>query len=121
MRATTFLPSEITIDLDSGLIERNDGGGDAFGNLSRFAGPKPYGYWTYSQPDTKYLDVTFTGGVARDTAILLTDPVVGEDAWTGKRSMALRRRRQRWCRRLEPGRRRNDPDRTRLAAARSRP
>lgn len=97
LRTTAFAPagttfvesdylasSEITIDLGSGTVERNDGGAASPRSyLDRFVGAKSYGYWTYSQPDSKYLDVMFAGGVARDTAILLTDPVSGEDAWTG--------------------------------------
>lgn len=48
----TFVPaSEIIFDLSSNP------------NTTRFIGPSPYGYMTFSQPDSAYVDITLGGAV----------------------------------------------------------
>ena len=32
-------------------------------DTQRFTGPKPYGYMTFSQPDSSYIDIQFDGGI----------------------------------------------------------
>lgn len=43
--------SEIVFDLNSNA------------NTQRFVGPQPYGYMTFSQPNSTYLDISFNGGL----------------------------------------------------------
>lgn len=57
-------------------------------DLGIFRGPKQYGYYTYSQRGSTYLDVVFDTGYSPDTAILLTggsdtDGDGEDDRWTG--------------------------------------
>ena len=47
--------SEIIFDLSSNA------------NTQRFMGAKPYGYMTFSQPDSSYIDIEFGGGLDGDT------------------------------------------------------
>lgn len=73
----TDFQQEMLIDLDASTINGTPTGF----NLSVFKGKQQYGYYVRSQQQTTYLDIDFQGGVARDTAILLTNEVAGE--WTG--------------------------------------
>src|SRR5690606_34883529 len=75
---------EMVIDLDANTVNGNHVGV----NLSVFKGERQYGYYTYSQAESTYLDIVMEGGVARDVAILLTDGFDSDasgdaDTWTG--------------------------------------
>ena len=72
------------IDLDASTINGVAAGYD----LSVFKGAMQYGYHTYSQAYSTYIDISITGGLALDFAYLLTngsdtDDVAGNDVWTG--------------------------------------
>jgi uncharacterized repeat protein (TIGR02543 family) len=56
--------------------------------FTKYQGAKPYGYGTFSQPNSTYFDVVFTGGLDTETVILLTNGVDTDsdsiiDRWTG--------------------------------------
>jgi len=68
---------EMLIDLDANTIN----GISVARDLSVFKGKKQYGYYVRSQANTTYVNIAFVGGVARDTAILLTDEIDGR--WGG--------------------------------------
>ncbi len=59
----SYLP-ESYIELDLSSDPRFD----------KYRGAKPYGYGTFSQPNSTYLDVEFTGGLDTQTTIMLTSP-----------------------------------------------
>ena len=83
--------SRITIDLATGVVTYRSG--SAFVDVTlpstqrtavaSLRGPRSYGYYTYSQPDSRYYNIAFEGGAAADTAILLTDFDAGLGAYTG--------------------------------------
>ncbi len=83
--------SLITIDLATGIVTYRSG--TAFVDytlpstqrtaVASLRGPQSYGYYTYSQPDSRYYNIVFEGGAAQDTAILLTGYDVGSAAYTG--------------------------------------
>jgi hypothetical protein len=76
---------EMEIDLDANTIN----GIAVAPDLSVFKGKMQYGYYTYSQANSTYLDIEITGGLSRDLAYLLTNGTDGDDAgseadrWTG--------------------------------------
>ncbi|MDR9392508.1 MAG: hypothetical protein RI554_10820 [Trueperaceae bacterium] len=72
----------ITLDLDTGDWTAGSTEGTYGSDLDAYAGPKPYGYMTYSQPNTTFLAVDAAGGVDTSTAYVLADPSE-TDAWTG--------------------------------------
>ena len=47
-------------------------------NTQRFKGPKPYGYMTFSQPDSAYIDIVFEGGLI-DLSVIYD--VENNDVW----------------------------------------
>ena len=61
--------SLIEIDLSENTVDDSTSSQD----LSVFRGAKQYGYFTYSQPNSTYLDIDLSGGISGDTAILLYD------------------------------------------------
>ncbi len=82
----TDFQGEMVIDLDANTV--NGVAVPASVDLSVFKGERQYGYYTYSQKNSTYLDIAFEGGVARDVAILLTGGSDGDtdgrnDTWTG--------------------------------------
>jgi hypothetical protein len=50
-------------------------------DLTRYQGPRSYGYVNSSQDASTFLDVSFDGGLADDTLILLTSKDATEDVW----------------------------------------
>jgi len=64
--------SKITVD----LTDSN------YPGLSNFIGAKSYGYMTYSQPYSTYLDISFSGGLDAATLSLLTDRDPLENIWS---------------------------------------
>ena len=76
--------SEITVDLTTGDVQQG-GLQSTHAELKNLSGAQSYGYWSYSQPYTTFLDVNFEGGADLETAILLKTPTTidGTDAWSG--------------------------------------
>lgn len=83
--------SLITINLATGVVTYRSGTAFVDATLAStqatavasLRGPQSYGYYTLSQPDSKYYNIVFEGGAAQDTAILLTGYDAGLAAYTG--------------------------------------
>lgn len=75
----TNFQGEFAIDLEANTIN----GQGISQDLSVFKGKQRYGYYVRSQANTTYVDIEFKGGVALDTAILLTNYDSFGNYWTG--------------------------------------
>ena len=83
--------SEMVINLANDTVigsHTANNGSTAIPDLAIFSGAKQYGYFTYSQPYSTYLDIELAGGISADTLILLTggsdsDSDGNDDSWTG--------------------------------------
>ncbi len=81
----TYMPDSLMeIDLSANTVN----GVSVAKDLSVFQGAQQWGYYTYSQPYSTYLDIEMSGGLSGDTLFLLTGSADTDgdsilDRWTG--------------------------------------